>query len=398
MVESVAIVGAGLAGLRCAEALRLAGFEGRVTLIGDERHQPYDRPPLSKQVLAGTWPVERTTLPAMPDLDVEWALGGAVASVHLGDRTLELDDGTTIPFDGLVVATGSAARSLPGPARLGGVFTLRTLDDCQEIAAALDSARRVAVVGGGFIGSEVASTAHERGLDTVVIEAAPAPLTRVLGTEVGTALGQLHTRNGVELRCDATVADLVDRNGRVTGVRLGDGSTIDADVVVVGIGGVPNTDWLEGSGIAMRDGVCCDEWCRALDEHGAVIPGVVAAGDVARWEHRLAGRSVRLEHWTNAVEQSEAAATALLADDASLLPPFSPVPYVWSDQYGSKIQYVGWSLPDDQVSVVAGSLDEEKFLAVYSRDGRATGAVALNMPAKVFGWQDRIANGELIDD
>ena len=358
------VVGGGLAALRTCEALRREGYDGRLTLVGAEPHRPYARPPLSKEVLRGDAPAESTAL-RTPDeyaeLDVELRLGVAATALDLTARRVTLAGGTTLPYDRLVIATGATPRRLPGTEGLAGVHVLRTLDDAQALAAAFAGGPRVAVVGAGFIGGEVAASARALGLDVTLIEALPVPLARVLGAEMGAACGRLHQEHGVDLRLGVGV-DAVEGDGRVERLLLSDGSTVDADVVVVGIGVVPETAWLAGSGLTLDDGVVCDDRCRAA-------PDVYAVGDVARWSNPLFGESMRLEHWTNASEQAVAVARALLHPDA---PPYAPVPYFWSDQYDAKIQFLGMPCEGGEVRVVAGSVDEGRFVALYREQDGST--------------------------
>ncbi len=382
-MHSIAIVGASLAGLRAVETLRREGFDGRLTLIGAEPHLPYDRPPLSKELLAGESEPDQIPLRKQPydDLDLDLRLGRAAVGLDVGGRVVELDGGERVDCDGVVLATGSTPRELPGTPPLPGIFTLRTLDDCLAIRAELERGPRVVVVGAGFIGSEVASTCRARGLDVTVLEALPVPLVRGLGPVLGGVLGDLHRDHGVELRCDAVVAGF-DGRDRVEAVRLADGTSIPAEVVVVGVGVFPETRWLEGSGLTLDDGVVCDEACRAA-------PGVVAAGDVARWPNPLFdGELMRLEHWTNATEQGVHAARTLLAGgDAA---PFAPVPFVWSDQYDVKIQTVGRVGADDDIEIVHGTLDERRFVALFGRAGRLTGALGFSRPRQVMQYRRMI--------
>ncbi|MEN8162076.1 MAG: NAD(P)/FAD-dependent oxidoreductase, partial [Myxococcota bacterium] len=296
-METVAVVGASLAGLRAMQALRRAGFSGRLVAIGEEAEKPYDRPPLSKEVLSGKWDVERTALlrPEDEDLEVDWRLGRAATGLDLAERRVLLDGGEPVPFDGLVIATGAHARRLPGVS-LAGVHVLRTLGDCLALRAELDASPRVAVIGAGFIGLEVAATCRARGLSVTVIESLEAPLQRALGAKLGAFVGEIHRDQGVDLRVGARVARFVGGE-RVEALELEDGSRVPADVVVVGIGAAPTAGWLEGSGLEVADGVVCDATCRTTR-----APFAVAAGDVARWPNPLFGESMRIEHWTNATE------------------------------------------------------------------------------------------------
>lgn len=391
----IVVVGASLAGLHAAEALRSDGFTGPVTVVGDEAHAPYDRPPLSKQVLTGAWEPERTALPAAanPALEVTWVQGVAATGLDLAERTVSLADGRALPFDGLVVATGAAARWIPGTRGLAGVHVLRTLDDARAVRAALEAGvERVVVVGAGFIGAEVAASCRERGVDVTLVEPLPAPLARVLGEQVGAVVADLHRDHGVDVRLGVGV-DGIEGDGRVERVALADGRVVAADLVVVGIGVTPNTAWLEGSGLTLDDGVVCDETTLAA-------PGVVAAGDVARWPNPLyGGELMRVEHWEHAINMGVHAAKRLVADlRGEPGEPFSTVPWFWSDQYDRKVQLAGRVRPDDDVAVVAGSFAERRFCALYGRDGRVTGVLAMNMPAKVVRYRRQLADGLRWDD
>jgi NADPH-dependent 2,4-dienoyl-CoA reductase/sulfur reductase-like enzyme len=390
--RTIVIVGASLAGLRAAETLRREGYDDRIVLVGAESHLPYDRPPLSKELLAGEWEPDQVALRKQPydDLELDLWLGRRVTRLDVADRVVHLDGEEVLAFDGLVIATGSRPRTLPGTPPLDGIFVLRTLDDCLAIRDRLEMRPRVVVIGAGFIGSEVAATCRGRSLDVTVLEMLPAPLVRGVGPVIGEACGQLHRDHGVDLRCGVTVAGF-EGGDRVERVRLADGAAIDADLVVVGVGVTPETDWLDGSGIALADGVVCDETCLAA-------PGIVAAGDVARWPNPLFdGESMRVEHWTNATEQGVVAARRLLADDADA-ESFAPVPFVWSDQYDVKIQVVGCIRGDDEVRVVDGSLDEHRFVALFGRGGRLVGALGFSRPRIVMQYRRMIADHASWDD
>ena len=378
MRGSVSIVGASLAGYWAAETLRRDGFEGRISLIGDEPHAPYDRPPLSKKFLAGDLDDDRlplTTAEKLADLGLEMRLGCRATGLDVATRTLEVD-GVAEPYDGLLIATGARCRNLPGTAGLAGVHTLRTRDDAEAIRDALaNGARRVVVVGAGFIGAEVASTAIGRGAEVTMVEALEAPFGRVLGVEMGAVMADVHRRHGVDLRTGVGVDEVLG-DDRLAGVRLADGATLEADLLVVGIGVVPNTDWLEGSGLTLDDGVVCDETCLAA-------PDVAAAGDVARWANPRYGEVMRVEHWDNAVQQGVHAARRLLQSDEEATP-YAPVPWFWTDQYDRKVQLAGRPHTDDEVRVVAGSTAEHRFAAFYGRDGRFTAALGMNRPRQVM--------------
>ncbi len=382
--ERITIVGASLAGYWAAETLRRDGFEGAISLIGDEAHEPYDRPPLSKKYLAGDVERDRVDLgnaEKLAALDLDLRLGQRATGLDVAARTLEVDR-VAVPFDGLIIATGARCRTLPGTDGVAGVHTLRTVDDADAVRTAMDAgARRMVVVGAGFIGAEVASTAVGRGLAVTMVEALEAPFGRVLGVEMGAVLADVHRSHGVDLRTGVGVDEvLTGPDGgvgtRVVGVRLADGSEVACDLLVAGIGVIPNVDWLEGSGLEVADGVVCDETCLAA-------PGVVAAGDVARWTNARYGESMRVEHWDNAVQQGVHAARRLLQSDEEAQP-FTPVPWFWSDQYDRKVQLAGRTHPDAEVRVVTGSVDEHRFVTYYGLGGRFLGALGMNRPRHVM--------------
>ncbi len=385
----VVVVGASLAGLRAAEALRRDGFDGALTIVGEERHAPYDRPPLSKQLLTGRVDAEGTALGVDGDLGAEWRLGSRAEGLDLGRSTIALAGGETLPFDGLVIATGSAPRRVAVLGERDGIHLLRTLDDALALRAALtDGSPRVVVVGAGVIGLEVAASARAIGREVTVVEVAPTPLVRVVGPALGPVVARLHQAWGVELRLGVTV-EAVEGRHRVEAVRLADGDAVPADLVVVGIGASPATAWLEASGVDLDDGVRCDSRLRVL-AGGRPLPHVVAAGDTARWD-RPGAVPTRLEQWTNAVESATAAAAALLRGDDA--PAYEPVPYVWSDQHDRKIQVVGFPQPGDEVAVVDGSLEQRRFAAAFGRAGRLTGAVGFGRPAKVMALRRLLEEG-----
>ncbi len=389
-LSEIVVVGASLAGLHAARALRRDGFDGALTLVGAEPHRPYDRPPLSKQVLAGDWEPSRIDLVTERDdaLDLRWRLGTAAVGLDVGGRRVALADGSDLPYDGLVVATGATPRTLPGTEALAGVHVLRTLDDCLALRADLDATpARVVVVGAGFIGAEVAATARQRGLDVTMVEPLPVPLGRVLGGPVAETVAAVHRDHGVDLRLGVGV-QAVEGGARVERVRLTDGDEIACDVVVVGIGVTPNTRWLEGSGLAIDDGLVADATC-------TVAPGIVAAGDVARWHHPLHG-DIRVEHWDHAIAQGGHAASSLLAGEAAQ--PYAPVPWFWSDQYDRKIMLAGRPAGADEVRVVEGSLDEHRFVALYRKGGQVIAALGMNRPAPLARWRLRLADGVSWDE
>lgn len=372
-MRTVTVVGASLAGLSAARALRSQGFEGALTVVGEEPRPPYDRPPLSKDFLLGKAAVADLALDDEDDagLDIRWRLGTRATGLAPERRAVLLADGTEIASDGVVIATGAAPLQLPGSGGLTGVHVLRTLDDAEALRADLMAGTpRVAVVGASFIGAEIASSCAALGLDVTVIEAAATPLAAVLGEEIATHCAALHGEGGVRLLCGTRVARLLGAD-RVTGVELADGHQIPADVVVVGIGVRPNTEWLSDSGIELGDGVLCDAGCRTS------LPSVVAVGDVARLR-RADGGTARIEHWSNANDQPAIAARNLLA--GATVEEFRRVPYFWSDQYGLRLQFAGVRRVDDEVRVVDGDPAERSFAAVYERDGAITAAFAMNRP------------------
>jgi len=383
-LQRVVIAGASLAGLRAAESLRRLGYDGRLVVVGAEKHLPYDRPPLSKELLQGKWDVDRIGLRKRPyeELALDLRLGVRARSLDLAARELPLDDGAREPFDALVIATGASARRLRGQPELEGLHVLRTLDDSLAIRAALERRPRVAVVGAGFIGSEVAASCRARGLEVTLLEPLPVPLARGLGEAMGSVSAALHRDHGVDLRCGVAVTGF-EGAGRIERLALSDGSKLAADLVVVGVGAAPETAWLEGSGLRIDDGVVCDAFCSAA-------PGVFAAGDVARWHNPLFGEDMRIEHWSNAVEQGSYVAERLAGSDVGA-EPFAPVPFFWSDQYGVKIQFAGRMRGDDEVRVVAGSLAERKFTALYGRGGRLQGVLTFSRPRDLAKFRRLIA-------
>ncbi|CAB4362924.1 MAG: FAD-dependent oxidoreductase [Actinobacteria bacterium] len=391
-MKSVVVVGASLAGLRACETLRMEGYDGRITLVGDEAEIPYDRPPLSKKVLAGEWDAERIRLRGADDfasLSLDLRLGVRATALHTDRNVVALADGTEVAYDGLVIATGASPRRLPGQPDLSGVVTLRTLAESLTLRDLIaDGTARVVVIGAGFIGLEVAATARQRGCAVTVLEGLPTPLVRGLGSEMGTAVAAVHARNGVTLRCGVRVAGLQGA-GRVSGVLLDDGEVVPADVVIVGIGVATNTDWLIGSGLQLQDGVVCDATLNAG------VPGVYAAGDLARWPNgAFAGDDdmlMRVEHWTNAAEQGAAAAANLLAwTRGEAGTPFESVPFFWSDQFDSRIQFIGRAHGDDEVHVFTGSTDG-KFAALYGHGGRLRGVLGVGLPRMVMPFRALLA-------
>ncbi|MGK0485317.1 MAG: 3-phenylpropionate/trans-cinnamate dioxygenase ferredoxin reductase subunit [Myxococcota bacterium] len=380
--KKIAVVGTSLAGLRAIEALRREGYAGEIIAIGEEPVMPYDRPPLSKQYLKGDWDTDKIALrhALEGDAGVKWMLGKRAVSLDIAAQRLQLDDGEAVAFDGLVIATGAAARAFPNTPDLEGIFVLRTLDDANALREALEQKPKVAVIGAGFIGMEVAATCRERGLDVTVVEFLDTPLVRGLGQTLGEHVASVFRGHGVDLRCGVGVKGFLG-DGKVTGLALEDGSEVPAEVVVVGIGAVPATEWLEGSGLTLDNGVVCDESCVAA-------PNIVVAGDVARWRDPTTGSHTRVEHWTNAVEQSVHAARRLLLGEA--VGAFSHVPYVWSDQFELRIQIAGEVRDGDEMEVGLGSLEDGRCLVLFGRGGKLTGAVGFKRARQLNEYRDLI--------
>jgi NADPH-dependent 2,4-dienoyl-CoA reductase/sulfur reductase-like enzyme len=382
VLREVVVVGASLAGLRAVETLRTAGYTGRITVIGDEMHAPYDRPPLSKRLLAGDWEPERILLRKADDLaslDVSWRFGVAATRLDPAARTIALADGSSIAFDGAIIATGSRARTLAGQEAVPDVVVLRTLDDALALRARIAGGnRRVVVVGAGFIGLEVAATARRLGNEVLVLEAAPSPLMRGLGTQMGRAVAAVHADHGVEVRCGVVI------EGLAPGAVLIDGGWHEsADVIVVGVGVTPATDWLEGSGLTISDGIVCHP------DLNVGSPLVYAAGDVVRWHNALFGEDMRVEHWTNAAEQGAAAASNLLAESlGQRTTPYAPVPFFWSEQYDRRIQFLGRAHPHHDVRVVHGSIEARQFVALYGDGERLRAVLGMNSPRQVMPFRD----------
>jgi NADPH-dependent 2,4-dienoyl-CoA reductase/sulfur reductase-like enzyme len=383
-VRTVAVVGASLAGLSAARSLRKQGYDGRLVVIGDELHRPYDRPPLSKEFLAGTLGEADLSLETDDeDLRAEWLLGARATGLDRTERAVRLADGREVRADGIVIATGAVARTLPGSESLAGVHTLRTLDDARALRDELARGGRLVVIGGGFIGAEVASTAYALGLDTTVVEAAPTPLAGPLGARMGGIVSTLHVDHGVRLLCGVGVKGLSGER-RVDAVLLEDGRSIPADIVVVGVGARPCVEWLEGSGVELDNGVKCGADGRTS------LAGVVAVGDCANWYDPRAGAHRRVEHWTGARERPDAAIATLLAGGA-VEPGVPRPPYFWSDQYGVKIQFAGHAAAADSVTIEAGAADDRDVLAVYRRAGVPVAVLGMNQPRLFTRWRKQLA-------
>ncbi|MCV7041430.1 FAD-dependent oxidoreductase [Mycolicibacterium moriokaense] len=382
----VVIVGGGLAAARTAEQLRRSEYAGPVTIVSDEDHLPYDRPPLSKEVLrAETDDVTLKPAEFYEENNITLLLGNGARSVDTASQTLTLADGTELRYDELIIATGLVPKRIPSFPDLEGIHVLRNFDESLALRKEAGSARRAVVVGAGFIGCEVAASLRKLGVDVVLVEPQPFPLASVLGGTIGELVARLHRAEGVDVRCGVGVSQ-VSGTSRVEKVVLDDGTEIDADLVVVGIGSHPATGWLEGSGLEIDNGVVCD------DQGRASAPHVWAIGDVASWRHSL-GHQVRVEHWSNVADQARVLVPAMLGQD---IPATVSVPYFWSDQYDVKIQCLGEPEADDVVHVVED--DGRKFLAYYERDGIVAGVVGGGMPGKVMKARGKIASGAPIAD
>jgi 3-phenylpropionate/trans-cinnamate dioxygenase ferredoxin reductase subunit len=370
MPETFAVVGAGLAGGGAAAALRQEGFDGRVVLIGAEPQPPYERPPLSKEYLRGESSFEQAFVQP-PDFygenNIETRFGVRATRVDAAEKVVELDGGERVAYDRLLIATGGRNRRFPIPGLdLEGICDLRTVSDCGRIRAEIAPGRKAVVVGMGFIGSEVAASLRQSGVDVVVVDRNKVPLRRVLGKEVGRVMEGIHRDHGAELIFEDTVAAF-EGAGRVERVTTQRGRRIECDFVVVGLGIEPVTELLGSTGAEIDNGVVVDEYCRTG------VEGVYAAGDVANHYHPVFERRIRVEHWQNALKQGPAAARNMLGKDE----PYDEVPWFWSDQYDSNLQYAGFHTEWDEL-VVRGSMEERNFVAFYRQDGRILAAVAVN--------------------
>jgi 3-phenylpropionate/trans-cinnamate dioxygenase ferredoxin reductase component len=379
-VKHIVIVGGGLAAARTAEQLRRSEYTGRITIVSDEVHVPYDRPPLSKEVLRKE--VDDVALKPREwydEKDITLRLGSAATALDTAKQTLTLADGTALGYDDLVIATGLVPRRIPAFPDLDGIRVLRSFDESMALREHASAARRAVVVGAGFIGCEVAASLRSLGVDVVLVEPQPTPLAAILGEQIGQLVARLHRDEGVDVRLGIGVAE-VRGQGQVDTVVLTDGTELAADLVVVGIGSRPATEWLEGSGVDVDNGVICDEAGRTS------APNVWALGDVASWRDTT-GHQARVEHWSNVADQARVVVPAMLGQD---VPSAVVVPYFWSDQYDIKIQCLGEPEATDTVHLVQD--DGRKFLAYYERDGVLVGVVGGGLPGKVMKVRAKIAS------
>ncbi|WP_030226977.1 NAD(P)/FAD-dependent oxidoreductase [Streptomyces sp. NRRL WC-3626] len=383
------VVGASLAGLNAARALRDQGHAGPITLIGEEPHAPYDRPPLSKGFLVSG--ADHTSL-ALADtavLGLTELYGRRAVHLDTGEHTVHLDDGGSVPYDGLVIATGAGARSWPGPLPATGVHTLRTLDDATALRRDLGTGpRRVLVAGGGFIGSEAAATGAELGHDVTLAIRGPAPLHRVLGEDAASFLSDLHHTAGVSVRPFTTLTGL-QGGRRVTSVTLDGACQVNADTVLLALGAVPHTDWLTASGLRLDGGLVTDVHTRAVGTDGRPHPTIVAAGDVTRFPHPHASGLLSLGHWSNAVEQARIAARTLLHPRAPSV--YRPVASFWSTQYGVRFRAVGLPREADESVTREYDIGRRRLNVAYCRDGRLVGALTANRAAHIARYREQLA-------
>jgi 3-phenylpropionate/trans-cinnamate dioxygenase ferredoxin reductase component len=386
------IVGAGLAGAKAAEALRGNGFDGRIVLVGDEPDPPYERPPLSKGYLQGKQ--DRETIFVHPpqwyaEQDIDLLLDTTVTAIDRHQRTAALSSGERIGYDRLLLTTGASARRLRVPgADLDGVLYLRRVGDCERIHRTFETSSQMVFVGGGWIGLEVAAAARDAGVKVTVLEADALPLLRVLGPEIAPVFADLHRDHGVDLRLGAQVTEIVGAGGKAAGVLLADGTRVDADAVVVGIGAIPNTQLATDSGLQIDNGVVVDASLRSSDPH------IYAAGDVANTYHRMLQRHIRVEHWANALHQPGTAARSMMGERAI----YDRIPYFFTDQYDLGMEYAGYAEPSgyDDV-VVRGDLSLREFIAFWLADGRVLAGMNVNIWDVNETIQHMIRSGDRID-
>ncbi|MFE1098928.1 NAD(P)/FAD-dependent oxidoreductase [Nocardiopsis alba] len=400
--ESVVVVGAGLAGLRSATALRERGFTGEITIVGDETHGPYDRPGLSKEVLTGRRSVLDTDLPLPTDLHARWSPGRRAVSLERNRRHLILDDGTTLAYDGLVIATGASARPWPGRLPRSGVHTLRGREDATALRRALVDGGPLLVVGAGLLGSEVASAARTLGLSVTLVGASPRPMERAVGPVVGSVLAGVQRAAGVDLRLGTTVTALLGRSA-LKGALLSDGTRVSIRTALLALGALPNTDWLRGSGLRLNDGasggIACDHRGRALEADGRPISDIVALGDVAAPPHPLphdgSPAHLNLGHWSEAVDHADTVAAALLGHED---PAHEAVPSFWSDQFDLRIRSVGLPMLAERTEIHEHDPVRSRLEATYHRGDRIVGALTVNRTSRLADHRRRIVDAWYRED
>jgi NADPH-dependent 2,4-dienoyl-CoA reductase/sulfur reductase-like enzyme len=390
----IVVIGASLAGLRTAEALRHQGHRGEIVLVGDEPLPPYDRPPLSKQILDGSWTSSQLELPCAPGLQITWRLGQVASSLDLVGHQVHLVGGDTIDYDKIVLATGARARPWPGPVP-SGVMTLRSADDAKRLAARMSAGSTLLVVGAGFLGGEVAAAGRRRGLAVTLVESEPLPLLRTGGAQLGEFVADLHRREGVDLRLATEVTDFIADGPGITastlsGAILTDGTHVSAETAVVALGAVPNTDWLLGSGLQLDHGIVCDALCRPLLDEGTATEDAVAVGDVARWPHPLRDGLLSLGHWSNAGDMASAAAKTILRPENA--EPYQPLPSFWSDLHGAQLRSAG--LPQDADTYMAVEVDPQaRRLVLEARRGdQLVGVITANRTSRLSSYRSELGH------
>jgi 3-phenylpropionate/trans-cinnamate dioxygenase ferredoxin reductase subunit len=382
-MDHIVVVGSSLAGLRSVEAIRGAGFPGTVSLVGAEKHYPpIDRPPLSKGYLKGE---DGIAIRVDDDLDIDLYLGHEAVSLDMTSRQVTLDDGSILGYQGLVIATGAAVRRLAGAEGKCNVHVLRSLEQAAALRSMLTPDARVAVIGAGVLGCEIAATCRDLNHPVTVIDVASEPMLRILGQAIAPLLADLHREHGVRLLMHRDVLGLLGHDV-ADAVLLDNNDVVEADVIVVAIGAFPQTRWLEGSGLELADGVVCDRMCFAVNGDRRIV----AAGDVARWDHPLLGSSIRVEHWTNAVSQGQRAGRNLVAELCGMgeAEPYEVLPYFWTDQYSWKLQFIG--VLGKEATFEEGQPGDHKFVVSYRTDGRLTGALFVNSPSRLAVWRKKI--------
>lgn len=390
-MRNIVAVGGGLAGFRFAQSLRDAGYDGEVTIVSDEEHLPYDRPPLSKQLLAGTYTAEQCALPGdMPE--VNWILGRRASGLDRERSVVVLDNGDEVAYDGLLLATGRRAREWPGDLPASGVHTLRDLTDTAAFRSSIGRDARVVIIGAGFIGCEVAATLRAEDVDVTVVDVSEHPMP-VMGSEIGARAARIHESHGVKFRLGRGVA-AIEGDEAVTGVLLDDGERLEATVVLVAVGSVPNSEWLVDAGLSMDRGVVvCEATCSVLDASGEVVPDIVAAGDIAAWPHHHGEGPVCIEHWSNARDMADLAARNILLAPADRTPMASlaAVPTFWSDQYNVKIKSAGFLRAADRWTIVSEDVEKPSLLVEGHRGDELVGAVAFNMNRSIINYHRTLA-------